>query len=476
MIEPQQNSRSKLRECQGCPLFHKGEGFAAAESADSIITLVGEALGEEEAVHGKPFIGPAGEQLDRALIKVGLPRGSITIGNSINCRPPNNWLTGAPWEHAALNHCRVHRRRFYKPATKVYVTLGAVATRTVLSDHGYPYEGKLENWHSTVIKLEEDQYLIPTFHPSYLMQGNQKLFNVQCYAFQLAKEVAAFGYRPDPLELNIDPPPEKFEAWVASLVNEDDWLAVDIETFTSAGIPEDEHAFALGDITRINFAVDPEQGWTVPWENRYLPHIQKALETPHAKVLWNERFDIPILKAAGMKVEGVVLDAMQGWHMLQPNLPMGLGFVAPFYCKVGPWKHLSSTAIGRYAAIDAAATLRCAFGISQDLLDEGRWDTFDKYMTRLDRNVLHPAEEIGLLIDKAEVAKLQNTLATQIQEKLEKIKSQIPSSVLPLEGGWKKDPGDRWPGAFKKTVEQTVTCCAECGETDVTTTHQCQAS
>ncbi len=478
MIGQQSNSRNKLRECHGCALFHKGEGFALPEFAESVITLVGEALGEEEAVSGRPFVGPAGEQLERALVKVGLPRGSITIGNSVNCRPPNNWLTGSPWEHVALNHCRVHRRRMYKPSVKVFVTLGAVATRTVLSDFGFPSEGKLENWHSTVIKLEENQYLVPTFHPSYLLQGNQKLFNAQCYALRLAMEIAAFGYQPDPLELKIDPPPDQFEAWVESeLKDEDDWLAVDIETFTSAGIPEDEHAgMAVGDITRINFAVNPEVGYTVPWEERYLPLIQRALNTPHAKVFWNERFDVPILRKNEMTIEGVVLDAMQGWHMLQPNLPMGLGFVAPFYCKIGPWKHLSSTAIGQYAAIDAAATLRCAFGIGHDLVGEGRWEAYDRYMTKLDRHVLHPAEEVGLLIDKAEVKKLQDSLAEEVSKLETKIKSQIPDSVLPLEGGWKRDPGDKWPGSFKKVVEQTVTCCAECGDTDVTTTHQCKTA
>jgi DNA polymerase len=442
--------------------------------ADSIITLVGEALGEEEAVRGQNFIGPAGEQLDRALVKVGLPRGSITIGNSIHCRPPNNWLSGSPWEHAALNHCRVHRKRFYKPTTKVYVTLGTVATRTVLSDHGYPYDGELKNWHSTVIKLEENQYLIPTFHPSYLLQGQQKLFNAQCFALRLAMEIAAFGYQPDPLDLFVDPPIHEFESFVESLTDDDAWLAVDIETATSLGADESEHGFSLGDITRINFSVNPDQGWTVPWENRYLPYIQKALETNLAKILWNERFDIPILKKNGMKIEGVIVDAMQGWHMLQPNLPMGLGFVAPFYCKIGPWKHLSSTAPGRYAAIDAAATLRCAYGIGTDLANEGRWDTYHRYMTTLDRKVLHPAEDVGILIDPVQVKALQSLLAEQLEKQEEKVRSQIPDTVLPLEGGWKRDPKDKWPGAFQKTVEETVTCCADCGETDVTTRHRCE--
>jgi uracil-DNA glycosylase family 4 len=469
----------KLRECHGCPLYTRGEGFAAGELVqDSMITLVGEALGFEEVVHGAPFVGPAGWQLDRALKKVGLYRGSVTIGNSISCRPPNNWLSKAPWEHACLNHCRVHRQNFYKPTTRVYVTLGAVATRTVLSDHGYPYEGKLENWHSTVVKLDDNQFLVPTFHPSYLLQGNQKLFNAQCFALRLAMEIATFGWDPPKIETHVDPPPDIFEAnfvrELEHLSSDSAWIAVDIETSASLGEEEDSYFDSgLQQITRVNFATDVHNGWTVPWENRYIDLIQMVLKAPNPKVFWNERFDVPILKRNGMEIKGVVIDAMQGWHMLQPNLPMGLGFVAPFYCKVGPWKHLSSTAAGRYAALDAAATLQCAYGIAQDLKDESRWDTFHRYMTVLDHKVLHPAEDVGLLIDKDAVKSLQDTLDAELAEIEGRIQTQIPSDVLPLEGGWKRDPGDKWPGAFKKRVEQVTTCCTECGETDVTTRHEC---
>jgi hypothetical protein len=126
--------------------------------------------------------------------------------------------------------------------------------------------------------------------------------------------------------------------------------------------------------------------------------------------------------------------------------------------------------------MDAAATLRCAYGIGSDLQTSKQWDAFDKYMTKFDRDVLHPAEEIGLLIDPVEVKKLKETLAAQVAEMEQKIKSQIPDAVLPLEGGWKRDPKEKWPGSFKKRVEETVTCCTECGDTDVTTTHQCETA
>jgi DNA polymerase len=476
----------KPAECFGCPLYEKGQGFTLPDgNAESSIVLIGEALGEEEVAIGRPFVGPAGDQLNRTLARSGIEREGLLIGNAIQCRPPNNWLSGAPWEHAALNHCRIHRQKLYSERVHTYLTLGTIATRTVLSDHGFPYEGELKNWHCTVTKVEVGQFIIPTFHPSYLLQGNQKLFNAQAFAVRLAHEIAAFGgaYQPDPMTLIVDPPPHEFNEFVLELPDppapagqdqEEKWLSVDIETVSSLGTDEAEQQFSLGDITRINFSYDTQIGLTVPWENRYMPGIQTLLASPNAKILWNERFDIPILRKNDMIVNGVVFDAMQGWHFLQPNLPMGLGFTAPFYCRIGPWKHLSMTAPGRYAAIDAVATLKCAFGIAHDLIEENRWDPFHRYNITLDSQVLHPAEDIGLLIDQEEVRRLQGTLDVQLKEREAAIRAQIPESALPLDGGWKRDPGDKWPGAFKKVVEQTTTCCIECGENDVTSTHECR--
>jgi DNA polymerase len=74
-----------------CPLHRRrthavpGEGYPAAT-----IMLVGEAPGEKEDRHGRPFIGPSGRFLIKLLEQNGLRREDVFITNSVKCRPPNN--------------------------------------------------------------------------------------------------------------------------------------------------------------------------------------------------------------------------------------------------------------------------------------------------------------------------------------------------------------------------------------------------
>src|SRR5690606_39410898 len=58
------------------------------------VLLLGEALGEEEAKEGRPFVGKAGFMLTRLLQWAGLDRSDFAIANSVWCRPPSNKLDG----------------------------------------------------------------------------------------------------------------------------------------------------------------------------------------------------------------------------------------------------------------------------------------------------------------------------------------------------------------------------------------------
>jgi uracil-DNA glycosylase family 4 len=110
-----------------------------------------------------------------------MEREQITVGNVVSCRPPDNRLFNTSWEHSAIAHCRVHREKLYQPEYTTYLTLGVTATRVVLKELiGIDYSGKLENWHGYVISKDghNPPYVIPTFHPSYLLQGQARLTGV----------------------------------------------------------------------------------------------------------------------------------------------------------------------------------------------------------------------------------------------------------------------------------------------------------
>lgn len=466
---------SKPSECIGCPLYTRGAGFAQpAGSYDSPLVLVGEALGKTEAYKSVPFVGDAGVYLNRALRRLGVERDGLLLGNTVSCQPPNDWLVGAPWEQAAVDHCHVHREKLY--GHKVYLTMGVSATRTVLKEVlNIDFMGKLENWHGYVIGPPPfGPFVVPTFHPSYLLKGNHKLFGVLLRDLKRAMEVASYGIvtRSQP-DLIVDPPLDWFTHFVDSVPNDPGVLmAVDIETTIKSGNDEDDLE-VVGSITRINFAMHEDQGITVPWDERYRFQIHRLLANKTTKVFWNEQYDVPILARNGEEVKGTVYDGMWAWHLLQSSLPKGLGFVAPFYSDLLPWKHLASTEDeGIYAATDAVQQLRLMNGIAKDLKAAGQWESFLKYVVRLDSEVLHPATIAGIKLDKPSLEAMRTEIATEAQAIDDRLQTLIPEEVLPLSGGWKRKPKDL-EGVLERVVKETVIVCQLCGAAEVGPAHKC---
>lgn len=442
----------KPQECQGCDLEHKGTGFSRPSGPDRAdILLVGEALGEEEAKVGEPFKGPAGQVLDRILSKVGLDRDSVRVDNCIRCRPPDNKLVGAPWEHSALAHCRYLDKTLEEPH-KVTVALGATATRRLLGLGKDKFS--LNNWHGLPV-LTKHGWVVPTYHPSFIMQGNQKHIGTVLFALRNAQEVCKKGWQQEAANLIIDPSPDHFASWMATIPF-DGFLSVDIETPEKSGKPEDEVLDEGTEILRINFSWEPGEGLTVPWTAEYLHHIQALLAHTRPQVYWNASFDVPRLQAKGIRLGGKALDFMWAWHILQSDLPRGLGFVAPFYSRFGAWKHLSHTSPGKYAAIDAVQTTRCARGIERDLKSLGQWDAFTRHVYELDTTVLQPAMGIGLPIREYRLDAFDKDLGEKQKQLKDLLGAGIPTHILRShpKDGWKKKPVVPLSVRFKRGKER----------------------
>lgn len=489
--------------CFGCPLESRGKGFAPPVGPKSSpLLFVGEALGEVEATRGIPFVGPAGKVLDHILRRRGLDRQEQRIANLVSCQPPNDWLDGAPWEYEAVNHCRQYLEPVLQEDHKVVVALGGSATRRLL---GLGRQGHVQaNWHGTVQRDPTDRFwIVPTYHPSFLQRGQFKYFGVVAHDLQVALDVAATGLDRRPSSLVIDPTIEWFDQWVKEYLNaleggQEVWLAIDIET-KGKGTDEGEIKDDKYDITRINFSYSEEEGTTVPWAGAYKDAARRLLSSSGVKVFWNANYDITGLRLAGFDVSEPIIDAMDAWHILQPDLPKGLGFVAPFYSDYGAWKHLSTTDQGRYASIDALQTIRVAFGIAKNLQAQGQWESFYRHSYTLDTRVLHPAERTGLRVHKDRL----DTFQADLQKKAEAISGEIQHivpDVLKPELVWKRKPGSGLyscsgikehtdecasdvdsacqelphPRAVEEIRHELVKACLTCGKLQVATTHRCE--
>lgn len=471
---------SKPGTCVGCVLEKKGFGYAPAIGPNnSKILLVGEALGSTEAVRGQPFVGMAGGMLDRILRLCGFSRDQFRIDNVVRCQPPNNWLDGAPWQHEAVNHCSVHINGTLNENHTVVIPLGTVPAQRLLGIAPGTRNGGITNLHGTVSRDPLDRFwIVPSFHPSYIQRGAHNLIGVCVSDFRLAAEIAIKGHVPEEPTLVVDPSPEWFGKWVRDALSwaqakrfeldHPPWLAADIETPEKAqGKDEGEletgktkvraKAVDLGTaskpkelkdptniILRINFSYKEDEGITVPFAPAYMAGIRALLASPFfSKVFWNKSYDLPRLEINECPVAQPIHDHMDAWHVLQSDLPRGLGFVSPFYNRRPPWKHLSDEKPGEYGAEDGVRTVKNSYGIEADLKKLGMWDAYYRHVFLLDTYALKPAEEIGLRVFPGNAKKgtgLQG-FSQELGREKERISGNIRENV----------PMEIWPRKIYKT-------------------------
>ena len=180
--------REEAADCRACPLWKNatqtvfGEGPAHAQAV-----LVGEQPGDKEDLVGKPFVGPAGQMLDRALEEAGIDRTKVYVTNAVK-----------HFKFVARGKIRLHQkpttgeiracRQWYerelaaiKPA--LVVAMGATAAQSVL--------GKItpiNRNRGRVIELDHGMKALVTVHPSYLLRlpdADSKAREYRCFVDDL---------------------------------------------------------------------------------------------------------------------------------------------------------------------------------------------------------------------------------------------------------------------------------------------------
>lgn len=156
------------------------------------LMFVGEAPGFHEDRQGIPFVGRAGQLLDSLCAAVGLSRErGVYIANVLKCRPPAN-RDPLPDEIAACRPFLAEQLAHVDP--RVVVTLGAFATRLLLEQ---VTGGPPDPWRIPVSRVAGYRFdlggrtLIPTFHPSAALRGNEQARTALRRDLWLASEVLA---------------------------------------------------------------------------------------------------------------------------------------------------------------------------------------------------------------------------------------------------------------------------------------------
>ncbi len=133
------------------------------------LVFVGEAPGGDEDLQGRPFVGRAGQLLDKMIIAMGLQRKDVFICNTLKCRPPEN---RDPRPEEIVKCLPFLRRQLAAIKPEIIVALGAHAAKTLLSTEDAI--GKLRGKFHECHLLGEDGPVLkvmPTYHPAYLLRN-----------------------------------------------------------------------------------------------------------------------------------------------------------------------------------------------------------------------------------------------------------------------------------------------------------------
>lgn len=156
----------RCMQCNACKLCKTRNSVVFGEgNIHADVMFIGEGPGADEDRLSRPFVGRAGQLLEKGINALGWTRNDIYICNVVKCRPPNNRVPEADEISACLNWLR-NQTALVRP--KIIVCLGSTAAKTVISGD-FKISLMRGKW------VEKNGFLImPTFHPAALLRDEGK--------------------------------------------------------------------------------------------------------------------------------------------------------------------------------------------------------------------------------------------------------------------------------------------------------------
>ena len=174
MYEELEAVRKKCLSCEKCALCKTRTNLVFSDGLPNPkLMLIGEAPGYNEDMQGKPFVGKAGQLLDRIFASVGLSRKEhVYICNTIKCRPPEN-RNPLPEEKEACWEYLKSQLEIIKP--RLILLCGNVAVQSILGNVGgiTRIRGRWFEPDKAIVDVYGAK-MMPIFHPSYLLRNDSR--------------------------------------------------------------------------------------------------------------------------------------------------------------------------------------------------------------------------------------------------------------------------------------------------------------
>jgi len=155
-----------IKDCNKCKLCTGRKNIVfGAGNKNADIMFIGEGPGADEDIQGEPFVGKAGQLMNKAFEALDIKREDVYIANIVKCRPPQNRNPEQDEANACMDYLR-NQVLLVKP--KIIVLLGSVALKNILGE-----EYSITNSRGKWIEKKGILYL-PTFHPAALLRDDSK--------------------------------------------------------------------------------------------------------------------------------------------------------------------------------------------------------------------------------------------------------------------------------------------------------------
>ena len=414
---------------------------------DAKLAIVAEKPAKDEVAQGRPLIGPTGQMLMHYLNKVGLKREDVYLTNSVK----HFDSVGNP----SNDDIRREQPLLFRELADLHnlnciVALGNSALVALSNFH---YNDITARRGSKLLAFNRKK-MVPTFHTSYVVQGNWEMGPVVEFDLARAKKESVFPEIRRPSRYyNVMPRFDEALDWLDHVDQDGEWLSFDIET-RRAGPHMNWY------ISTFGFASDPKEGFCIPltYQNRrsYWPleqecilwrRIQKILNNQRKRyVTQNGLFDCWHLWRNGVLTPHMAkgFDTMYAHRYLAADLPHALHFLVSIYTEEEYYKdesgkheaeeRVSDEQFQVYNAKDAAITLEVAFGLIEDLSE---YKMYDYYMAQKQSqwDVLHSMRASGFRVDKTKKQFLLDRFAKQRLDTEQEILARegwVPNTKSPI--------------------------------------------
>ena len=166
MYEKIEELKQEIEGCQKCKLCKTRQNIVFGVGNEKAkIMFIGEGPGGDEDRLGEPFVGKAGQLMNKAFDIVGIKREDVYIANIVKCRPPHNRDPEKDEIMACIDYLR-NQVVIVKP--KIIVLLGRIALQNILGEE-YKITASRGKW----IEKKGIMYM-PTWHPAALLRDETK--------------------------------------------------------------------------------------------------------------------------------------------------------------------------------------------------------------------------------------------------------------------------------------------------------------